>query len=250
MIKKRHHVPVTSVLSALSFLLIKPKKHKAENPEHWTGWLNTKIISDLWIFTGTNNTFHKWASESWESTSKDSLCTIYAQLTNDSGYDISLKTTSLTSKQRVPKSWQEFRQWLCRHSRFWQQNDRRRVDYMRLPSCQTSHVHTHWLQFLLEWPSARAVSATKISKLVWPCGHIWVTGALSKSTCSKPARAAQLSHLRLVWPCTAKPSAPSHRAKVPTQPPVSASVTLTVPSPQAGTAGLPQGRTFSIVLGS
>lgn len=55
-------------------------------------------------------------------------------------------------------------------------------------------MYTHWLQFLLEWPSAQVVSATKIPKLVWPCGHIWVTGALNKSTCCKPARAAQLSH--------------------------------------------------------
>lgn len=71
-------------------------------------------------------------------------------------------------------------------------------------------MYTNWLEFLLEWPSARAVSAVKIPKLVWPSGHIWVSAALTKSMCSKPARAAQLSH---PWestdPAQPKPAQPA-----------------------------------------
>lgn len=110
-------------------------------------------------------------------------------------------------------------------------------------------MYTNWLEFLLEWPSARVVSATKITKLVWPSGHIWVSAALTKSMCSKPARAAQLSH---PWE-SSDPAQPGLQ-HLPTQSKCSNTgsqsqpITLTLPPPQAraaGTAGLPKGRIVS-----
>lgn len=70
---------------------------------------------------------------------------------------------------------------------------------------------TNWLQFLLQWPSARVELATKIPKLVWPCGHI-------DSLEPWPHPCAPNQHVLLSWVttdpnCTAKPSASSTQSK-------------------------------------
>lgn len=174
----------------------------------------TDYIWDLWTSTGANNTFHKWASESWESTARRQpvqhhLCTInkwfwIRHFLEDSFLDFKTKNLGRSSENDSADT-QGFGSKMTEGQ------------WMTWGSQVVKHpMNTNWLQFLLEWPSARVVSATKIPKLVWPCGHIWAAGALSKSLCSKPARAAQL---RLLWPCSALPSASSHRANAPAQAP-------------------------------
>lgn len=113
MIKKRHYVPVTSVIKC-SLLPVNQAWETKDwgNPEILNRLIRqSQDICDLWTFTSTNNSIHKLASESQESTafkteysglkasSKYEQC--YAQLTNDSGYDVSLQKTFLTSKQSI-----------------------------------------------------------------------------------------------------------------------------------------------------
>lgn len=111
-------------------------------------------------------------------------------------------------------------------------------------------VDINWLRFLLQWPSARVVSATEIPKLVWPCGHI---GSLEPW----PHPCAPNQHVLLSWATpeppltqTAQPSLqhPPLRANGPPQAPVSApqdSDTAFSRCNDAGRAGLPQARIVS-----
>lgn len=203
MIKKRHYVPVTSVIKC-SLLPVNQAWETQDwgNPEILNRLIRqSQDICDLWTFTSTNNSIHKLASESQESTafktehsglkasSKYEQC--YAQLTNDSGYDVSLQKTFLTSKQRVSESWQAYRKRLCRHFLSgWQKTCWRTTDCMTLP--KQHPVYPNFLEFLLESSSAGVISVIKMPKLVRPTVHIscvscyWVNGALTKSVCSKP----------------------------------------------------------------
>lgn len=158
----------------------------------------TDPVCDLWTSTGASNTLHKLASETWESTAKRQpehhLCTINKwfwiwHFLEDNFPDFKTKSTRiLAGVQKMTL------QTLKVLAEKWLKD--KGLQAVKHP------MYTNWLQLLLEWPSARLLSATEIPKLAWPSGHC----SLDQTHVLWSARAAQLSPPEPAEPKPAQPN--------------------------------------------